>query len=407
MTHTSIVESAAEPKVDSFQSAGNAYRVAVCIPTYNNGASIVSVVQSAKRIVGDVIVVIDGSTDDTHELLKDIPGIILLSFSENRGKGCALREGFSQARALGFSHVITMDGDGQHCEADLPAFLNAIVQDPSAVWVGNRVLTTDGTPPPARSRLGRKFSNFWFKFNTGIRLNDTQCGYRVYPVMPTHGLAIRGSRYEFEQEALIRAAWSGMPVKELDIHLNYEESAVSQSHFRPVRDFIRISKVNSRAAIMRVLIPGAPLDIPGKNPFEKIKNLVLFELRLHSEPAQAAKSVAFGTFIGLMPIHGFQMFVLMAVCVPMRLNRPLAFLGVSISSWPFMPFIIVCAVAVGRLVLPHHFFGLTLETSGAVLRGVIEFAAGSVVLAIVVSMVTYVTLKKIFSVLQKKRNKAA
>ena len=175
----------------------------------------------------------------------------------------------------GFSHVLAIDGDGQHLTDDMPLFIEKVKVEPETLWVGNRILAYEkGEQPPARSNFGRGFGNFWYRFNTSIRLHDTQCGFRVYPLKEIMLLKCNGTRYEYEQEVLIKAAWNGVPVKEIPIRLYYLPAEKEVSHFRPVRDFMRISRVNSIAALTRIFLPFITLDVPGATWREKILALV-------------------------------------------------------------------------------------------------------------------------------------
>ncbi|MBD3390855.1 MAG: DUF2062 domain-containing protein [Chitinivibrionales bacterium] len=373
-------------------------RIAALIPAYNNAGTLGDVIDGAVAIVHAVIVVDDGSTDSTPDLLQKRADAVIIRFERNRGKGCALRAGMDRAREMGFSHVITIDGDGQHKTADLHRFVHRIHQEPDTLWIGNRTLPSEGDAPPPRSTFGRKFGNFWYRFNTGVAIHDTQCGFRAYPLRELEKIRIRGTRYEFEQDVLIKADWNGIAVKEVDVTLNYQPAATRISHFRPVRDFLRISVVNGRAAFVRIVFPVFTFEAPGATLREKIRAVVRHELRAHTTPKRAAFSIALGVFMGIFPIHGFQVVTLMGLTVVLGLNRPLAFLGVCVSSPPFLPFLIVAAVAIGRLVVPT---GIVAKASSptltAVLQGGLEFVAGSVILAVLSGAAVFAVLYPLFA----------
>jgi uncharacterized protein (DUF2062 family) len=233
-------------------------------------------------------------------------------------------------------------------------------------------------------------------------LHDTQCGFRAYPLDKIKNLKIKGSRYEFEQDALIKAAWNGMAVKELDIHCNYQPEDIRVSHFRPVRDFCRISVINGTAAFLRIAFPVLTFEAPGRTLGEKIRAMVRYELRAHATPKRAAASIALGVFMGIFPIHGFQVATLMGLAIILRLNRPLAFLGVCVSSPPFMPLLIIIAVAIGRLVVPSTMISHTdPSTAQKVLQGGVEFIIGSAILAPVAAVGVYAVLYPLFIRLKK------
>lgn len=380
-------------------------RTAIVIPTFNNDGTIKDVVEGVKSYSNDIFIINDGSIDKTTETLRNIDDITVISFPENRGKGVALREGFNKAIDLGFTHAITFDGDGQHIAEDIPLYLEKIQEEPGTLWIGNRVLPhKNGEEQPTRSSFGRGFGNFWYKFFTGIKLHDTQCGLRAYPLEKTQSIKCRGERYEYEQDLLIRSAWNGVPVKEIDIHLHYLPKEKGVSHFKPVRDFIRISKINSIAALTRIFLPATTLDVPGTTWKDKIKALAKHELKSNTSPKRAAASVAMGVFMGIFPIHGFQVITLMGLSIILRLNRALAFLGVNISSPPFLPLLIVLAVAIGRLVLPADLIVFANnKMAQSLFQGGVEFVVGSALLSVPSGVLTYFITLPMFKQLAKAR----
>ncbi len=377
--------------------------VAVVIPVFNNEKTIESVVRGAREQCGNVIVVNDGSTDRTGAILKTIKTVHLIGFEHNRGKGAALAAGFDEARVRGFTHVITLDADGQHYPKDIALFLQAVKQAPDTLWIGNRTIPFQQSSQPSRSRFGRSFGNFWYKFNTGVHIHDTQCGFRAYPLEPLSKLRLSGVRYEYEQEALIKAAWNGVPVKEIDIHLFYEPSATRVSHFRPILDFARISRVNASAAFIRTMFPVLAIDIPGDTWKQKVLRLFKHELKAHTTPKKAAASLATGVFMGIFPIHGFQVASLIGLSAVFKINRPLALLGVCISSPPLLPFIIISAVAIGRLFVPGELTANLDNLNAAVLQGAAEFVVGSAILAVVAGIVAFAAAYPFFKALAQKR----
>jgi glycosyltransferase involved in cell wall biosynthesis len=387
------------------QNIENNVRIAVCLPVYNNAGMVGDVVNGVLKHVSLVVAVDDGSNDATHRALTAIPKITVIRFLHNRGKGAAIKAGIEQAAAMGATHVITIDGDGQHLPEDIPLFIEKIKSDPGALWVGNRIIPSGGATPPARSRFGRRFGNFWYRFNTGIRIHDTQCGFRVYPVKRIRHLDIKGNRYEYEQDALIKAAWNGISVKEVDIHIKYQDGISGVSHFRPVVDFLRIASVNSRAAFLRVVFPVLTFDVSGKTIRDKIQSVIKYELKAHAGPKQAAFSIAFGVFMGIFPIHGLQVALLMALSIPMKLNRPLAFLGVCVSSPPFLPFIIIAAVAIGKMLVPAMKASCSCHpVIKTILEGGLQFVIGSILLSVLAGIISYAVALPLFLRINKRRS---
>ncbi len=218
--------------------------ICVVVPTYNNDGTLRDVLERLLSLASDIIVVNDGSTDSTADLLDRFKDrITVVTHTRNRGKGHALRTGFRTARSLGYRYAVTIDSDGQHYPEDLPGFVRAIAEYPGALVVGKRDLTD--VDINGKSSFANKFSNFWFHVQTGRRLDDTQTGYRAYPLDRLHGLGLLTSRYEAELELLVFSAWGGVPIEQIPIRVYYPPQSERVSHFRPVPDFTRISILNT------------------------------------------------------------------------------------------------------------------------------------------------------------------
>lgn len=206
------------------------------IPTYNNAGTLENVLQRARSLGLPVLVVDDGSTDATPEILRRM-GVQVLTHPRNRGKGAALKTGLRWAREQGFSYAVTLDSDGQHFPEDVPALLAR--QAPGTLVVGSR----DTRGANAGSSFANRFSNFWFALYTGIRLPDTQTGFRLYPLRDLPPLGLVSARYEAELALLVFSAWRGCKLVPVPVRVAYPEDRVS--HFRPFRDFFRITVLNT------------------------------------------------------------------------------------------------------------------------------------------------------------------
>lgn len=212
----------------------------VIIPTYNNSETIYGIVSDALKFTGNVIVVNDGSTDGTSGILQETSATVV-EYKENKGKGHALKKGFAKAREMGFKYAITIDADGQHFADDIPVFLQAMQKAPGCLIVGSRNLKEKGMP--RENTFANRFSNFWFTVQTGIKLPDTQTGYRLYPLEKMGRMRWLTSRYEAELEMLVYAAWKGIGIISVPIKVYYPQQG-RVTHFRPIYDFFRITCLN-------------------------------------------------------------------------------------------------------------------------------------------------------------------
>lgn len=307
----------------------------------------------------DVIVVNDGSTDATAEVLVLFPQLRQIHFERNKGKGHALRQGFKLADSLGYHFAITMDSDGQHFPEDIPVFIEALEKEPAkdVLFIGSRNMAQHGVPK--KSSFGNRFSNFWFWVETGIRLQDTQSGFRLYPIYAMNKLKFYTRKFEFEIEAIVKAAWSGIAVKNIPIRIHYElEDRVS--HFRPFKDFARISILNTWFVLLTFLY------IKPRNLFRKLKKKGLkkfiMEDFLGSEDSAEKKSlsIALGVFIGLSPLWGFHTVAVIFLALLLNLNKVIAFAFSNVSIPPFIPIILYSSLKLGSWLLGEN-FGLSLE----------------------------------------------
>jgi glycosyltransferase involved in cell wall biosynthesis len=211
--------------------------LAALIPALDCEASIQAVVEGTRRHVSRVLVVDDGSSDRTADAAK-AAGAEVLRLPRNRGKGFALRAGMKSLRQAGAGHVLTLDGDGQHLPGEIPALRDAAAAQPGAIVIGARQ-HPPGTTTPIR-RFGNRFANRWVEIACGRSVEDTQSGFRVYPLEATLALGCRGERFAFETEVLIRAVRAGLEVVSVPVRVYNPPVAERVSHFRGVRDSTRI-----------------------------------------------------------------------------------------------------------------------------------------------------------------------
>ena len=229
--------------------------VCAVIPTYQNAKTLLKVVADVHRVVDTVFVVDDGSNDGTAALLDKATGNErpekVLTHPKNCGKGAALKTGLTYARQQGFRYAVTVDADGQHRADDIPALLKAVEEEPDALAIGSRGLQHENMP--AKSTFANRVSNFWFALQTLQRLPDTQSGLRVYPLRRLHGLRWMSARYEAELTLLVFSAWAGVKLLPIPVSVYYPPRDQRVTHFRPGRDFTRISVLNTLLCFLMVV----------------------------------------------------------------------------------------------------------------------------------------------------------
>lgn len=362
-------------------------KACVIIPCFDHVATVAAVAQGA-RLHCPVIIVDDGSTKP----LPALPDCKIVRLDRNSGKGAALRAGFSFAASEGFTHAITMDADGQHRVEDLPKFIAAAELQPDALIVGVRDFYASGAP--AGRRRSNAVSTFWYRVETGVRLGDTQCGFRCYPVALAQHLKTKSERYAFELEFMVRAAWVGTPIVPVPLICGYQPEQLRQSHFRPVVDLTRITVMNIGLVLQSWVIPQT---LRAAWSFGKRKTLretvAEFFVEHAHEPARVALAVGLGLFCGIAPIWGYQMVAAATLAHLLRLNKSIALLASNISIPPIMPFILYGGLALGHWLFTGQGLDFSAQqmTRVRVLQYLGQWCVGSVALGAVVGTMGTVT----------------
>jgi len=355
--------------------------IVVIIPTYNNEKTLVAVINDVLSYVKEVIVVNDGSTDNTSALLENYPNLHIITHPTNKGKGTALKNGLMQAGTAGYRYAITIDSDGQHFASDIPLFIEEIEKTPDDLLVGARNLTSDNMP--GKNTFANKFSNFWFKLETGIALQDTQSGYRLYPLNKVHVQKwYYTAKYEFELEALVFAAWGGTTVRNIPVHVYYPPQEERVSHFRPFRDFTRISILNTLLVFITFLWI-LPRNFFRKLTWKNFRKFVHDHITHSSESnPRIACSIMLGVFMGIVPIWGYQMIATLFLAHWLRLNKVIAIVAANISIPPMIPFLLYASYLTGCKVLGRpvelHLTDISFENVKSVLE---QYLIGSVIFA--------------------------
>ncbi len=242
----------APPANPGHQTLPMPMRPAIIIPVYNHSLFIGEVIGKALNLGLPIIVVDDGSTDSTGKIIGEIEGITVRHHAINLGKGAALLTGFAAALENSCNWAITLDGDGQHNPEDTNALLQAVKDGERCLVIGNRQGMAQNRNVPWTSRFGRNFSNFWVWAAGGPWVEDSQSGFRLYPLPEIMHLKTRARRYQFEVEILVKAHQQGINIKEMPVQVVYQERGERVSHFRPWRDFLRNSKTFSRLICNRI-----------------------------------------------------------------------------------------------------------------------------------------------------------
>ncbi len=378
----------------------SALKIAIVVPVYNHKNTLREVVtrtiaciesEEVMKIAPctlssvDILVVDDGSSDNSLEAVQELE-IQSIVHEVNKGKGAALLTAMDALLAQGYSHMICLDADAQHFPEDLPQFIQEIIDNPHAFIIGKRDFSVDNIP--ASSKFGRKFSKFWMFVQTGVLVSDMQSGYRAYPLSAMKCLKLSESRYSFEIEVIVKAAWSGFEIIEIPIQVYYQEGDERISHFDKLKDNVRITLLNTRLTV-RALVPipfsHHVLDLEEEkvsllSPLNSLKLLMK-----NAKPKELALASTVAFFICTLPLLGLQSILLLLAINTLKLNRLCALMVIPLSWPPFLP---ALCILVGYRV----WNGMWLTTFNAETlyhqfgHRFLEWILGSVVLAPVLGL---------------------
>jgi len=371
----------------------------VIIPTYNNEKTLEGVIRGVQSLTGNIIVVNDGSTDSTTEILSRIPEVEQISSGVNCGKGRALQKGFALAVGKGFRYAITIDSDGQHKPADIPKFVELIDKEPDSLIVGARNM--DDPAVPGSSRFGHRFSIFWFRIETGLKIPDVQTGFRLYPLeqISETGKFYTG-KYEFEVEVLVRLAWRGVKILSVPIEVNYAPKEGRVSHFRKGPDFTRTSILNAILVFMALLWVRPFMFAKGLKK-KTVKGFIKeFVVDSSDSNTKLTLSVMVGLFTGVLPVWGWQMMVAFGLAHFFRLNKFVTVASSNISIPPMLPLILYLSYKTGGLMLGTR-HAVSRYSSGFDFQWIkanfVQYLIGSIIFGIILSValgsITYLLLQ--------------
>jgi len=215
-------------------------KTAALIPAYREAAHIGEVVRRVREQLQTVLVVDDGSPDETAERARQA-GAEVIVHSQNGGKGAAIKTGFKVLMERGFDYVLILDGDGQHLPEEIARFLSAAAETPCGLFVGNRMHATDGMP--LVRRLTNQFMSCMISWLCKQPIPDTQCGFRMVHRGVIPSLFCESNAYDYETEMLLIASRNGYRVGNVPVTTVYGDET---SKIHPLRDGLRFLKLMSR-----------------------------------------------------------------------------------------------------------------------------------------------------------------
>ncbi|MDR1243115.1 MAG: glycosyltransferase family 2 protein [Deltaproteobacteria bacterium] len=378
----------------------------VVIPLFNHAANIAAVVEGIfARPAGAcwpggtpaALVVNDGSTDDCEEVLprlcaslnnacRAVPSAALrplnvLRHERNLGKGAAILSGAAWAAARGFSHMITIDADGQHYPEDIPALMRESALYPDSIIVGSRDFGTGRVP--VSSRFGRRFSWFWMRVQTGVDVSDMQSGFRIYPVQLLTCLKFTEKRFAFEMEVLVKASWAGFRIRTVPVRVHYPPAAERVSHFKLFYDNFRITVMNTKLTLRALLpVPFLQYEQDGGGKISVLRPIGSLVRLL--DDTNTPLRMGFSTFVAVavntLPLVGLQSPLILLAISWLKLNRAWT-LAVHHALWT--PFLIALSVECGYFLRNGEFLAEISWTKMAdeLPARFAEWLLGSIVLA--------------------------
>ena len=374
----------------------------VVLPHYNHLKTLRAVVEQCRSVWPHVLVVDDGS-DISPEMALQGLDVHLLRQTPNQGKGVAILAGAVWAQKHGFSHIITIDADGQHDPQEIPLFIHAAQKHPQALILGVRKF--DDTVPFG-SRFGRKFGNFWVHLQTGKAVKDIQSGYRCYPVNLLNTLHTWSKRYAFEVEIVVRALWAGFNVEEIPVGVFYTSQRIS--HFSQWKDNARLTVLNTYLTL-RSMLPiahrqyqEAEGSLVKKNYWQTLKD----NLAAPGSVLRNAVSAAWGMFCGSIAFIGIRQVWLFWGAGWWNLNRLLCICFEKLCIGPFVP---ALCIEVGYFLRHGHWLTqFTLTTLGKqALERVWEWILGSLIVAPCLAGITFIVVALLSWILHRSLHERA
>ena len=357
-------------------------KIIIVIPVYNHSTTLPGVVNGALTVHDDVMVVDDGSTDKSADILAGLK-VHLISQEKNLGKGAAIKKAALAARKLGMTHIITIDANGRYDPADFHLFTDALKENTDSIIIGRRDFQKGEVP--ILYRFSRRLTNFWFQVQTGKSLGDVRCTFRAYPLAVLENLTLRTKRNSFEVEVLTKSAWAGVNLNEVNISAYFLLPEKQKFNFNFLMDNLRVALFNFHLT-MRSIVPWPHQKIVSKDrPGEKIS--VLHPLRSiktllteNTSPRQLASAGTLGVFIGTLPLIGFHNITILFAAGYFRLNKVVALATSGLCMPPLVP---ALCIEAGHFIRHGTFLTeISIKTLGyQALDRIYEWLIGSLVLA--------------------------
>jgi uncharacterized protein (DUF2062 family) len=400
----------------------------VLLPSYNNGGTLQDILERVVALGLPIVLVNDGSNDSTPQILGDWESrthgrqLHILTHARNRGKAAALKTGFGFALGAGYTHAVTIDTDGQLDPEQIPSLLVAAERNPEALIVGSRDAAAAGYP--ARSRFGRRFSNTLIFLESGVRIDDSQCGLRVYPLALIQAIPSKYNRFNFETEIITRAGWARCRVVSVPVRCHYLPPGQRVSHFRPFLDSVRSLRMHARL-LTRALLPlshpkwpdvrpsgshtpvGLGRIYPSDPSASPIRNIFSWfsprrawqQLRQDNVTrASLSAGLAVGAFIANLPIYGFQSIFSLYTARRLHLHPLAVLLGSQLSTPPINALLAAGAIAVGNILLHGRLpsrldydlsHGLAPALRSLFTHFFLEWTVGAVLLGLLCAIATF------------------
>lgn len=383
----------------------------IAIPTYNNKLTLRKIVDAAIATGFPVLVVDDGSTDGAIDTIKGSTANII-NFESNKGKGAAILGASIWAEEKGYSHIVTIDADGQHEPQEAPGLIEEARKHPLSIVVGKR--NFEEAAVPKSSRFGRWWSNLWCRITTGRSIGDSQSGFRVYPVEALRKIKCMGHKYDFEVEILVRGVWAGLTIIDHPVSVNYSPQTKEASHFDPFHDNVRISKAYTRLVIRhflplphKIIFKDGELNEEDKLSLKHPARSLRILLKENTTPREIVYASMLGILLGTLPLIAIHSVSIVFAATRLRLNRLIALNISHICAPPIVPAIAIEAgyfIRNGTFLTEFNYQTLGHEVSERLLDYVIGATVIAPFFTIFAGIVVYILIL-IYQIVRPQKSK--